>query len=370
MTAFPPWRYNDGGICQISEGATASRSGRRKVRPVKRNLTTMRRPVRSSLVFQASLRPNSPFPAPASALRAGVFLRVAPRHVLPDDAPLARPSRGAETAPLAMSRIKYTSPSALCNLRSRRERDRSGLFFVEGLRFVSQAFEHHASVQTLITVPKMLTHPYAQALLRRAARAHVPVLEVTPEVFLGQSRAEEPQWIGAIIPQRWDRLASVMPGDGLCWLAYDTVHSPGNLGTIIRTGDAVGAAGLILIGSDVDPYDPATVRATMGALFAQRLVRVTPAEFDAWRHKHGVQLVGTSPHAACDFQSVRYPRPLVLWMGGERQGLSPEQQSQCDLMVRLPMVGSSDSLNLAVATGVMLYELFHQQREALRHLTP
>ena len=264
-----------------------------------------------------------------------------------------------------MSRTKPTSPSVLRNLGSRRERDRSGLFFIEGLRFVSQAFEHHAHVQTLITVPKLLAHPYAQALLRRAACAHVPVLEVTPEVFLAHSRAEEPQWIGAIVPQRWTPLSSVIPGDELCWLAYDTVHSPGNLGTIIRTADAVGAAGLLLIGPSVDPYDPATVRATMGALFALRYVRATPREFDAWRRQHGVRLVGTSPHAEYDFQSVRYPRPLVLWMGGERQGLSQDQQAQCDLMVRIPMTGSSDSLNLAVATGVMLYELFHQHRAAL-----
>lgn len=317
--------------------------------------------MRSSAAFQALFNLSPSSPDPASALCAEAFLRVAPRHVLPDDAPSARPSRGAETAPFAMSRTKYTSSSVLRNLSSRRERDRSGWFFVEGLRFVSQAFEHHAPVQTLVTVPKMLTHPYAQALLRRAACAHVPVLEVSPEVFLHHSRAEEPQWIGAIVPQRWEPISGILPGDGLCWLAYDTVHSPGNLGTIIRTADAVGAAGLILIGNDVDPHNPATVRATMGALFAQRLVRTTPAEFDAWRRLHNCALVGTSPHAECDFQSVRYPRPLVLWMGGERQGLSPEQQSQCDLMVRIPMAGSSDSLNLAVATGVMLYELFHQR---------
>lgn len=261
-----------------------------------------------------------------------------------------------------MSRTKHTSHAALRNLGSRRERDRAGLFFVEGLRFVSQAFAHHAPVQTLITVPKMLTHPYSQALLRRAERARVPVLEVTPEVFLSHSRAEDPQWIGAVVLQHWEPLSGILPGDGLCWVAYDTIHSPGNLGTIIRTCDAVGASGLILIGSDVDPYDPATVRATMGAVFALRYVRAAPAEFDDWRRRHHCALVGTSPHAECDFQTVCYPRPLVLWMGGERQGLSPEQQSQCDLVVRIPMVGSSDSLNLAVATGIMLYELFHQRR--------
>lgn len=265
-----------------------------------------------------------------------------------------------------MSCTKHLSDSprhAVRNLGSRRERDRTGLFFTEGLRFVSQALDHHVPLRTVITVPKMLTHPFARTLLRRVACAHVPVLEVTPEVFLSHSRAEEPQWIGALAPQRWEPMGRVAPGDGLCWVACDTVHSPGNLGTIIRTCDAVGAAGLILIGNSVDPYDPAAVRATMGALFAQRFVRATNAEFNAWLRRHDCALVGTSPHAGTDFQGVRYPRPLVLWMGGERQGLSPDQQAQCDLMVRIPMAGSSDSLNLAVATGVMLYEIFNQGRE-------
>ena len=186
-------------------------------------------------------------------------------------------------------------------------------------------------------------------------------------MFLRLSRAEEPQWIGAVVRQRWDTLpvapSSPAATGGLCWVALDQVHSPGNLGTILRTGDAVGASGLILIGDSVDPYDPACVRATMGAIFAQRLVRATPQEFASWKQGNDFRLVGTSPHAAHDYRAVSYPAQTVLFMGGEKKGLSDEQQRLCDDLVRIPMVGRSDSLNLAVATGVLLYEVFNQRRK-------
>ena len=135
------------------------------------------------------------------------------------------------------------------------------------------------------------------------------------------------------------------------------MQSPGNLGTILRTCEAVGAAGVILLGPQADPYDPSAIRATMGALFAQRLVRATWDEFAAWKRRHGCLLVGTSPSGKIDYRAVAYTPPTVLWMGWERQGLSPEQQALCDVMARIPMAGRSDSLNLAVSTGVMLYEI-------------
>lgn len=256
------------------------------------------------------------------------------------------------------------------SLETRKERDRTRLFFVEGLRFVANALTFHAQIQTVLVVPKLLTHPFAQKLLRHLHSRKVAVLEVTPEVFLSHSHAEEPQWIGVVVAQRWEPLSAIDPGAGLCWLALDTIHSQGNLGTILRTCDAVGAAGLILIGQGIDPYAPACVRATMGALFAQRLVRTTEQAFAEWRRLHAVSLIGTSPHAAADYQSVVYPRPLVIWMGSERKGLSPVQQNACDLVVRLPMVGMSDSLNVAVASSVMLYEVFNQCRRTTAGIKP
>jgi len=199
-------------------------------------------------------------------------------------------------------------------------------------------------------------------LTRRLARAGVPCLAVTGEVFRSISLKEGPQGIGAVVRQRWTPLEAIEPGGELCWVALDAVQDPGNLGTILRTSDAVGGAGVILLGPSTDPYDPAAVRASMGAVFSQRLAR---ADFDGlagWKRSRGFTVAGTSDAAPIDYHAVRYQSPLVLLMGSERQGLSARQQALCDLVVRIPMVGRGDSLNLAVATGVMLYEIFNQRR--------
>lgn len=266
--------------------------------------------------------------------------------------------------PLA-PRVKTWEDARLQSVRAlgrRSERDRTQTFFAEGLRFVGQAVAQNAQIEAVLVVPKTLEHPFGLRLRRQLERRRVPIWEVTPELFLRLSRAEEAQWIGAVVRQRWDTPDRTAASEGLCWVALDEVHSPGNLGTILRTGDAVGASGLILIGDAVDPYDPACVRATMGAIFAQRLVRVSPSEFAAWKRQAGFHLVGTSPHAVQDYQAVSYPARTILLMGGERKGLSEDRQRLCDDLVRLPMVGQSDSLNLAVATGVFLYEVFSQRR--------
>ena len=154
----------------------------------------------------------------------------------------------------------------------------------------------------------------------------------------------------------------IRPDAELCWIALDAAQDPGNLGTILRTGDAVGAAGVILLGHAADPYDPAALRASMGAVFSQRLVRANFEDLVRWKERNGAALIGTSDAAPTDYQAVRYPRPAILLMGSEREGLSQEQQAACDHLARIPMVGHSDSLNLAVATAVMLYEIFNQRR--------
>jgi TrmH family RNA methyltransferase len=249
-------------------------------------------------------------------------------------------------------------------LATRKERERSGLFFVEGIRLVLEAVQVGAEVVQGVVAPDLLKGPAGREAVGLLRAREVPCLQVTAEVFAGLSAKEGPQGLGAVVRQRWEPLAAAGPGTGPGWVALDAVQDPGNLGTILRTGDAVGAAGVILVGPTTDPYDPAAVRASMGAIFTQRLVRATWAEFAAWKQEVDITLIGSSDKAAADYQAVAYCPPLVLFMGSERQGLSAEQQALCDLMVRIPMVGRSDSLNLAVATGVILYEIFNQQRAA------
>jgi TrmH family RNA methyltransferase len=273
-------------------------------------------------------------------------------------APVTRSHAG----PPVISDSHHPAIAAVHALRDRAERDRTQRYFLDGLRFVFQAVEARIPLEQVVVSPELLSRHNARALIRDIERAGVPIVTVTPAVYRALSLAESPQGLGAIAHQQWHALPAIKPTRGLCWIALDTVHSAGNLGTILRTSDAVGGAGLILLGDTTDPYDPATVRATMGALLFQQFVRTTPSEFAAWKRRTGALLVGTSPSATKDYRALTYPRPLVLWMGPERQGLSDEQQASCDVVVKIPMVGRSDSLNLAIATSVMLYEIFNQRQ--------
>lgn len=248
------------------------------------------------------------------------------------------------------------------SLQTREGREQTGLFLIEGVRPLAEALQQNIRIETLIVAPELLTNLAGKRCVKQARIAGTPCLRLSPEVYHHLSQAEEPQGVAAIVKQRWQPLDQIRPGSGLCWLALEKIRSGGNLGTIIRTSDAVGGAGILLLGDCADPYDPTTVRASMGAVFAQQFVRATVSEFLAWKARRHIPVVGTALNALCDYHSVSYPRPSLLLMGCEKRGLSPELQTACDLLVKIPMVGRSDSLNLGVATGVMLYELFHQRR--------
>jgi RNA methyltransferase, TrmH family len=247
-------------------------------------------------------------------------------------------------------------------LHLREERERTGLFYIEGMRFVAQALQHRAKIEHLLVCRELLTHPFAQRLVHEQKKQGMPVVEVSQPVMERLSQVQDSQGLGAVVHQRWLRLEKVKPRGELCWVAIETLRSPGNLGTILRTSDAVGGAGLIVLGDATDPYDPGTVRATMGAMFTQRFVRTGREEIMRWKRRRQYLLAGTSPSAPQDYQGVSYKAPVILLIGEERKGLSAELQAMCDLMVRIPMVGESDSLNVAMATGVMLYEVFNQRR--------
>lgn len=249
-------------------------------------------------------------------------------------------------------------------LHARAERDQTGLFLIEGIRMLAQAVQHRARFDTLLVAPALLHHAFAKKLVRQIQRTGIPYHEVTPEVLHSVAQSDNPQGLAALVRQEWTPIAQADPQAGLCWLAVTQIQSCGNLGTLIRTCEAVGAAGVILLSNSPDPFDPAAVRASMGSLFALQYVRASVNEFIRWKERcHGV-LVGTSPAADLDYQDARYAQPTTLFMGWEREGLSADEQSLCDLMVRIPMAGRCDSLNLAVASSVMLYELFNQRRRS------
>lgn len=248
---------------------------------------------------------------------------------------------------------------ALSNRKSRRE---TGLFFVEGIRLVGEAVQLRASITTLMVAPELLTSSFGREVVRSAREAGIPHFEVTPEVFHHVSQKEGPQGLAAIVRQKWHDLETVTEDSSMGWVVLEEVRNPGNLGTILRTCDAVGFAGVVLLGESTDPFDPAAVRGSMGAVFAQKLVRTDRDQLGDWLRAGDVKMVGASDDAPMEYTDMRYEKPTILCMGNEQHGLSAEYRDLCRDLVRIPMVGRSDSLNLAVATGVILYEIFNQHK--------
>jgi TrmH family RNA methyltransferase len=241
--------------------------------------------------------------------------------------------------------------------QERRYRDSRGLFFAEGIRNFIQAIDHQYPLEALLYSERLLIQPLARKLVRRLKRAGVPFARISPEEFRSASRNERASGVGAILRQRFNPLSEIVPGEQQIWTAMSQVRSPGNFGTLLRTSAAAGAAGFVLLGDSIDPFDPAAVRAAMGALFTQSLVRTSTPQLRDWARLHDVPIIGASPDGDLVYDRVRYTRPAILLLGGERKGLTSEERSLCRHIVRIPMVTGTDSLNVAVAGSLVMYEI-------------
>jgi TrmH family RNA methyltransferase len=246
-------------------------------------------------------------------------------------------------------------------LLKRSERERTGLALVEGLRLVTEALRYPQRVRQLIVAPELLRSQHGQALLEDQRQKGLPYLCVSAEVFHSFSLKDNPQGIAAVISQHWELLEQVRLSTGDFWVALEAVQDPGNLGTILRTCDATGCCGVFLLDHTTDAYDPTALRASMGSIFSQYLVKTSFQAFADWKRLYGYPIVGTSDAAVLNYRQADYPSPVILLMGSERQGLSPEQQALCDFIVSIPMRGNCDSLNISIATAVVLYEILHRR---------
>ena len=245
----------------------------------------------------------------------------------------------------------------------RRYRDGKGLFFAEGIRNFVEAVDNNFSIDTIIYSEKLLTSPLARKLVRRLKRDGVPFVRATPEQFRTVSTTERASGIATIFRQHIQPLNQIKPNNQTCWTALSHIRSNGNFGTLVRTSAATGADGFILIGDSIDPFDPNVVRPTMGAIFKQKIVRTNFAEFQNWVKYHKLQVVGASPNGAIDYNKASYATPTILMLGNERKGLTTDEQLICGQLVRIPMIEGTDSLNVAVAGSLLLYEVF---RNSLR----
>jgi TrmH family RNA methyltransferase len=280
---------------------------------------------------------------------------------------------GGRPGPLITSfrnpKVKY-----LRALRLRKYRQREGVFLIEGIRIVEEALDRDAPVEMLIYAPELLVSQRARSLLERMAPDRL--LALSGDVFRTLSDREEPQGIAALVRiedpagETTSALSSIPVSKGMLVIVACQLRDPGNLGSIIRTADAAGATGLIIMEPSVDLHDPLTIRATMGSLFALPIVRLQQEAaliqwFSAVRAM-GVPLlvVASSAHGKMVHFEVDLRQPLVLAIGSERYGLPASLQEGADIVARLPMLGRATSLNVSAATAALVYEAIRQRRDA------
>ncbi len=240
-------------------------------------------------------------------------------------------------------------------LHQRKERQKSGLFLVEGILPIGAALEAGWEITHLLYDPQRLESEFGRQILQQVEARGGLVRAVTSHVLESVSEKENPQGLLAIVRQRSRTLADLLPQTLHFGAALVTPQDAGNVGTVLRTLDAVGGDVLFLLEGGVDPYHPGVVRASMGALFWVPWVQASFAEFLSWARRHGLFLLGTSAHARQDYRQLRPRHPWVLVLGNEQKGLSAEQRAACDTEVALPMRGRASSLNLAIAAGILLY---------------
>jgi TrmH family RNA methyltransferase len=268
--------------------------------------------------------------------------------------------RGATVAPGRVVHITSLANPVVKEIRGlslAKNRKASRLFLAEGLKLVADAVESDWRIRYLIHAARVANEALVERLSTVARARGADIVSVSEAVLEKIARRENPQAVLGVFEQKLARAGDIRPRPDDVYVALEAVRDPGNLGTIVRTADAVGAAGVILVGDTVDPFSVEAVRATMGSVFHVPLVRASHAEFETLRARWPGTVVGTHLDATIDYRNTDYGGPVLLVMGGEQAGLTPELAAACGTLVKIPMAGRADSLNLAVATGVMLFEI-------------
>jgi TrmH family RNA methyltransferase len=255
----------------------------------------------------------------------------------------------------AITSLSNPTVKSVRALHMRKAREASGQFLAEGLKIVTEAVELGRAPRTLLYGAEAAAHPLLRQAVKAAEATGGEAIEVSRDILAKISRRDNPQTVLAVFDQAFASLSALEPSSATCWVALEAVRDPGNLGTVVRTADAAGCGGVILVGDCCDPYSVEAVRATMGSIFAVQIARATAPQFVAWRETWPGSVVGTLLSATTDFRAAAYAPPSLILMGNEQAGLTPELAALCDVTVKIPMRGRADSLNLAVATGVMIY---------------
>lgn len=259
--------------------------------------------------------------------------------------------------PREITAFSNTLVKRVRSLRDKKHRRAEGLFLAEGLRILTEAREAGRVPDYLFFADDSARHPLVTALIDAVEDAGGEAIQTSPDILSKLSGKDNPQAVVGVFPEFTTPLTALDRTGSPIWLVAERLRDPGNLGTILRTGDAVGAGGLILIDECVDPFSVEAVRASMGALFTVPIAQARWDEFVPWLRSGPGQLVGLSLQTDTDYRSAAYASPTFLLTGNEAQGLPQAFEAECDLLVKLPMLGKADSLNAAVATAVMAYEV-------------
>lgn len=241
-------------------------------------------------------------------------------------------------------------------LRDKKHRRRARRFLAEGLRLLTDARESGMLPEMLVMSTARDEHPLLAALEADVERAGGEIVECPPEILAKITGKDNPQAVAGVFAEFETSLAAIDRDAAPIWLVAQALRDPGNLGTMLRTGDAVGAGGLILIDECADPFSVEAVRASMGAVFTQRIAQAGWDEFLPWLRGGTGQLVAASLRDAVPYRGAPYEAPCFLLVGNESRGLPEEYEAACDLRVTIPMQGRADSLNAAVAAAVLAYE--------------
>ena len=259
--------------------------------------------------------------------------------------------------PRQVTAFSNSTVKLLRSLRDKKARRTEGLFLAEGLRILTEARDSGMLPEIIAFSAEGAKHPLAAEIIAATEAAGGDAIETTPDILSKMSGKDNPQMLLGAYRQPDMALERIDRTKSPLWIVVQALRDPGNMGTILRTGDAAGAGGLILIDDCADPFSVESVRASMGALFTQRIAAARWPEFVAWLRSGEGQLVGTSLKARQDYLETEYGQPCFLLIGNEQQGLPADYESECDLLVKIPMAGRADSLNAAMAAAVMAFAI-------------
>ncbi|MEO7786572.1 MAG: RNA methyltransferase [Sphingomicrobium sp.] len=243
------------------------------------------------------------------------------------------------------------------SLRDRKARRESGLFLAEGLRILAEARDSGLLPEIIAFAPAGAAHPLAAEIVAATEAAGGDAIETTPDILAKMSGKDNPGLILGAYRQLATDLAAIDRAAAPLWIVAQALRDPGNIGTVLRTGDATGSGGLILIDDCADPYSVESVRASMGAVFTQAIATARWEEFVPWLRSGPGQLIGASLRTTTDYFDATYETPCFLLIGNESQGLPADYETECDSLVKMPMLGRADSLNAAVAASVMAFQV-------------